>query len=391
MKKLTLFVLCACMVVVSCGPSDTSKMYTINLPEALDNMGLVNISELAKSIRYIPLETKEESLIGEYPYISYDGKHIIVADRQTNIIRVFDNDGRFIRNINRIGRGPEEFSSTISNVSLVDGNIVVMTGREVVEYDISDHFVRRVAVPHVDGYGVMEPVIIGENCYAAALYDITSADKEYCAVMYDSLSNVNQLIAVPDNSGLQTSLSEGMGVGIMLARLFQNNERSLLFYPESKEILSISTFGAIDTAYVIEYGGCRIPDGNTYNASQNDRYISLLSLVESEDYLFMKMNTMATITTSGSRFMNFLYDKKTRKSAVLYDKAEDRRGFRDDIGNGPEFWPKSVYGKKVLLSDIEAFSLLEFAENHTLSKDFERVVATIDENSNPVVVIVELK
>ena len=391
-KKLSLFALCACMVAVSCKSSDTDNTRTINLPEALDNMGLVNISEVAKSIRYIPLETRDDALIGEYPRIAYDGKHIIVADMQTNIIRVFDSEGRFIRNINRVGRGPEEFSFLIDKLSLVDGNIVVMGSQYLVEYSISNTFIRKVTAPTVEGHRVGETMMIGENRYAASLVNNNSANKEYCAVVYDSLLNIHQLIAAPVNSEAQAVLSggaEGMRI-IMLTKLFQYDGTLRVFYPDAKEILSIGSATALDTAFVVEYGGYRAPGGNT-GALRDSRYVSPLSFLETEGYLFMRVNTRGTITTSGSGFMNFLFNKKTGKSAVLYDKANDKGGFKDDIAHGPEFWPTSVFGKEALLSSISALSLIEFSEGHSLSKDLGKMVATIDENSNPVMVIVELK
>jgi hypothetical protein len=393
MKRiLKLSVLCVCIVVVSCKSTDTAKTHIINFPEAIDNIGLINLSEVAKSIRYVPLETRGDALVGESPRISYDGKHIVVADYQSGIIKVFDNNGKFIRSINRVGRGSEEFLPMITILSIFNENIVVMTEREIVEYDIYGNFVRKVAVPNVEGYRVGNPIMIGENRYAASLVDFTSGNKEYCAVVYDSLSNIDQLITVSGISGPKAMSGGGIGGAqtfgvIPVARLFQYGDTFRLYYPESEEILSVDKSNVMDTVYVIEYGEYKIES----NLSPDSRYIQLTSFLESENFLFMSAYTFATITTTGSHRMNFLYDKEAKKTSVLYDKAESKYGFKDDIGNGPEFWPRSTFGGKMVLSDISALSLIEFAENNTVSKELEKIVSAIDENSNPVIAIVELK
>ena len=399
-RGLKLSVLCVCMVVVSCKSADTAKTHIINFPEAIDNIGIVNLSDVAKSIRYVPLETRGDALVGQMTRTSYDGTHIIVADLQSGIINVFDNSGKFVKSINKRGRGPEEFSSSISNISFFDGNIVVMTIQEVLEYDMAGNFIGRVATPKVEGYNVMSPAIIGENRYAAILVDFATGNKEYCAVVYDSLLVVEQLIATPSDTDIQMmsppprSNTDGVvrAVAFLPTKLVQNSDKFFLFQPESREILSIENPNIIDTAYVIEYGGYKMPEGLMPREAAESRYLSLSSFIESEKFLFMTINSMATIvTTLGSRMMNFLYDKQTKKTSLLYDKAEGKKGFKDDIAGGPEFWPGSLFGKKTVLSNITALSLIEFAESNTVSKELEKIISAIDENSNPVIAIVELK
>ena len=292
-----------------------------------------------------------------------------------------------------------KYTPPVIKILLSNGNIVVMTGREVVEYDMSGNFIRREAIPTVEGYNVLSPAMINENRYAAVLADFATGNKEYCAVIYDSLLVIEQFIATPSDTEIQViSPPSGINadgatraVAFMPTKLVQNGDKFFLFQPESKEILSIENPNAIDTAYVIEYGGYRMPVGLAPREAAESRYLSLISFTESEKFLFMNMNTMATIMTTGSRMVNFLYDKETKKTSALYDKANNKRGFKDDIGGGPEFWPGSIYGKKTVLTDITALSLLEFAENNTVSEELAKIVSAIDENSNPIIAIVELK
>ena len=66
------------LLALSCG-GKKEKMQdegitVLNIEEALDNeMATVNLSRYASSVKYIPLETTEESLLGEVSSFSTDG------------------------------------------------------------------------------------------------------------------------------------------------------------------------------------------------------------------------------------------------------------------------------------------------------------------------------
>jgi len=395
---LKLFTLCACIVAVSCRSPEMTKIHTINIPEALDNIGPINLSEIAKSIKYIPLETKEESFIGSNPQILYDDNYIVVADH-TGIIKVFDNDGKFIRSINRIGRGPEEYTPSFSEYSLINGNIVISNRNQIIEYDISGNFIRRVATPTVDEYSAILPIMLGENRYISPLYNTSYEEKEYCAVIYDTLSDITKMVAIRAIPGravpgaqLRSTNSSGETVTffrIMLYTLFQYGETCRLFFPDSKEIYFVDKSNVLDTAFVIEYGAYRVPNGDYTESSDDSRHISISDFIESEDLLFARVDTRATI--SGTKYSHLIYDKQTKKSSILYNSSENKTGLKDDIANGPEFWPSKVSGKKTLISQISALSFIEFSENNTLPKELEKVTSVINEDSNPIAVIVELK
>jgi len=377
---------CSIVAICSCKPADTSQIGIINIPDALNSIGLVNLSEVAKSIKYIPLETTEESLIGEIINILYDKDHIYVTDI-SGAIKIFDDEGRYLRSIKRLGRGPEEYSTFIS-ASLVDKNIAV-TGRDIVEYDILGNFIRRVGIPEVPEYRAFTPVALGENSYIALLVSL-STKQEYCAVIYDSLLNIRKMVAAPNPSGAIAIPGDASGaVFLQPAKLFRHNGETRIFCPESTEILSMDKFDAIDTAFVIDYGQYRVPDGITINSSASSKHVSPLSFLESEDYLFMNMSTRATI--NGTYTANFLYNKQTMQTRVLYDNIGQKRGFKDDLGGGPEFWPRSTSNDKLLISSASAILIMEHPFGNAASAEIKQIVAELTESSNPVITIVELK
>ena len=386
-KLFKLLPVCICCALLCSCNSSNNNVMIINLADAVNNnVEVINLSKIAKSIKYIPLETREDALIGDIPRLAYDGKYILVADVTPATINVFDKDGKFVRRINRMGRGPEEYMS-INNISFLNGNIAIATGSDIIEYDIMGNFVRRITAPEIDGYSTFFSVAISENRYISSLTN-TKESMEYYAVVYDSLQNIHRMVATDSDFKESYLGTTDFQEPIRPAMIFLYSDACRIFYPESKAIASLDKFNVIDTAYVIDYGSFQVPGGMLANASASSRHISPMGFVESKDYLFMSMATRAVF--SGTFRSYFLYDKRTMKTSVVYDDTENRRGFKDDIAGGIEFWPHIAFGERTLLSSIDAISLIEYPYSN-ISKELNDIVSSLKEDSNPVVMIVELK
>ena len=66
-------------------------------------------------------------------------------------------------------------------------------------------------------------------------------------------------------------------------------------------------------------------------------------------------------------------------------------GFMDDISGGPLFWPKYISSEDYLVSFCTALDFIEYAENKDAPEKIKRIAAKLDENDNPVIVLVKLK
>jgi hypothetical protein len=386
LPKLAIALLCT-LLVLSCSSPKQANVGVINLEEALNNFEAVKLSEISESIRYIPLETTSESLIKEIQRgIAYDGEYIYIKSLRDKEIKIFDKNGKYVKTIDRSGRGPGEYNMQGSYVALspVNGNILVLGGFETMEYDFDGNFIKKIDLPQMEGQMLMGTYIISDNRHIAAIAG--QYDREYSAVIYDSLLNIQKMIPVPDLYGLDGVRSPRASVPTTFG--YDNSMR--IFYPETKEILT-TTGNDLDTAFVIDYGKYRLPGGMVGNDTPDDNYISLRGFMETENYLLMTANTRNVLSSDSLRAVDLLYDKRSMSSKFLYDKKEKRRGFQDDIMGGPIFWPANVYGKNIMYSYINPIALLAHAEKGGLSKDLQNIVSTLKEDSNPVIVVVELK
>ena len=62
-------------------------------------------------VRYVPLETTDQSLIQGIHKMATSDDKLVICDLVQNTIFIFDKDGHFINSINKEGAGPQEYSA----------------------------------------------------------------------------------------------------------------------------------------------------------------------------------------------------------------------------------------------------------------------------------------
>ncbi len=100
------------LLLASCkngGPS--GDLITVDLNEGLKTEKEFRLSEVAKSVEYIPLETRQESLFSNAGYVI--SKNYVLVYQQYGPCRLllFDRSGKFLRKIGGEGKGPGEYIS----------------------------------------------------------------------------------------------------------------------------------------------------------------------------------------------------------------------------------------------------------------------------------------
>ncbi len=79
---------------------------TITVPPPTEGM---KVSDIFEDFKYIPLESSENSLMGQYQNASIYEDRIFIHDVETNMIYIFDMQGKFIHKVGKRGNGPGEF------------------------------------------------------------------------------------------------------------------------------------------------------------------------------------------------------------------------------------------------------------------------------------------
>jgi len=380
----------------SCGTPNKNNKHAaiIDLTQGVDHIGMMPLSEVATGIEYIPLETSDEALVGNIQALFFHNDHIFIKDN-TGLIKVFDRNGAFVRTINRVGRGPQEYLQNSSlSLSPSNGNLLLADNATIKEYDPFGQYIREVGVPRIDDYLTARPMMISENRFVAPLAN-PKYDREFCVIIFDSLSNVQQLIPTPDLFGTeqQQIINQGSGdviqfVQMIQPTIFQYGSGSRFFYPSTTEIFTTDGYGVIDTAYTIEYGKYQLPGGVLTDYLQSGKYLLPLSFIESESHLFMNASIRNILDDSSIFLGNFVFNKRTMETRLLHNHATKMNGFIDDMQEGPPFWPRTISGKNTLVSYAYPIDLNEHSKHNGA---FKNTLSILTDDSNPVVIFVHLK
>ena len=97
------------VVGVSCTESRDDRCQVIDISRNMETMLRLNTEDISEDVRYVPLETSDESLIGDRAYVRMLGGKLLVASLNQPV-KMFDaSTGKFIRSVGAIGNGPEEY------------------------------------------------------------------------------------------------------------------------------------------------------------------------------------------------------------------------------------------------------------------------------------------
>ncbi len=109
-------------------------------------------SNFFDEIEYIPLESGDHILIDSDPHIVVNDDYIVTMDSYNCF--VFDRNGKFLRKIGSMGRGPNEYRTAKGFVDSDNKKIYLLGWNfTILEYDYKGHFHRSIPVPeHVDNF-----------------------------------------------------------------------------------------------------------------------------------------------------------------------------------------------------------------------------------------------
>jgi hypothetical protein len=123
MKNVNLIVVVIIILIeiISCKNSvketASNELYTINADNTEKTIDL-KLTDIADSFSLIPLETTEECLLDDRSDF-YIGKNYILAYDKYGVFK-FSTEGKFIKKLIGIGRGPNEFSNPLLCLFMVD-------------------------------------------------------------------------------------------------------------------------------------------------------------------------------------------------------------------------------------------------------------------------------
>ena len=118
-----------CILLPSCQEDKNKEVSNVQeIDCSFDKSMTIKMSEITDSIEIVPLETKEESFIGMASKIkTYNRKYYIGTGMpQINKILVFNANGEYITQLDKVGVGPDEYTE-IKDFIILNDSIIALT------------------------------------------------------------------------------------------------------------------------------------------------------------------------------------------------------------------------------------------------------------------------
>ncbi|MDL2305557.1 DUF4934 domain-containing protein [Bacteroides sp. OttesenSCG-928-D19] len=411
MKKNFLFLLVCASLLISCTNQKKANeaSTTIDIERCMQNTTTLNVSDLGPTIRYVPLETTDDCLIGKIPIVKVLKRHIVIESGQHCYL--FDKeDGSFISAIGHVGQDPEAYNSPFSRTDEKE-EFLYFTHQpdQLVKYDMKGNFAGKIAFSSqsesASCYLFTDSEIIGYyNGLNPRDYVLAVFDKE--GILQDTipalLPKTDELFA----DILNISVTKGTDTygnwtktGAIIID-YKNDKRQILapdattLWMNNGNIRFKETF--IDTIYTVmngkllpyitfNTGKWHWPERERMSKNNNSERVFIADVSENDRFVFFQC--IKGLYSDDRVLYNGLYNKKTGETKL--SKYSD--AIPDDLTSFMPFKPLEISTSGEFVSLIEADQITEWLEKHPEAEKNEKLpfLKNFNEEMNPVIVLVE--
>ncbi len=388
-KSMVLIILT--VICFSCAEQQQlTEIKTINVLDAEKRE--LNISEIADDITYLPLDN--DSLLSSIKKVVFVNGQYFVLDNKFKFLR-FDENGKILNQVGKKGAGPGEYRSILDFVVNPDSYEILIQGPrndQLLAYSPDGKYIRSL------------------DLTKRYLYKFETNEKNILAYFFNPAENDTVNIQLMDANGTilknyknKFYFKRGKFYipGECLIYQFGNHLRlkeacsDTLFYMDGEQMIPEMILNSGDKQFTPEVRTKinREMDLNPEKLAETINKILIpTDLFETNNYLFYR----------------YRYDDFSNSRALVYNKSSDKlvefndtEGIINDWDGGPNIHLKMNKDDNTVLSWIDAYELKQYVESDAFKnstpkypekkKQLEQLANSLDENDNPVLMLVKLK
>jgi len=365
-------------------PTDSVNSVIIRAEKGLES---VKASDIIEEVRYIPLETTSESLIGAYTNIIVHNDRIFILDWIiSESLFIFDLNGKFLKKLGQKGGGPEEFGQVSGFSISKENNYIILYDnwkRRMMYYDLNGDFLKKTDVLYRQSsyFGIL-PSNLVVTVTGSCDQNMHLGDFERFRLIFtDTHGQIKKFgFEFDDNKNLDVEWSY----------VFYYNGELLYYQQYTHSIYQVSDT-VIREKYRIEApNGLQFDIGRIndfYTKDEFDAYWNLKSnlcpyIAETPRHLYFVMNYE-------KKYVLFFYDKETLKSigykAIVLDN--DFSGFQ----NPKLFSWEDYFIAHVTPEELSALRDRRQKEGNLFSESVSAMIDNLKEDDNEVLVLFKIK
>lgn len=349
--------------------------YSINLDKQLEKE--IPFSQLFDEVQIIPLETNRECMIQKIKKFEISNNKIFALDTKQKAILIFDAQGKFIKKIQNVGKGPEEYIAvTDFNINRNLQQIELLSPQgAIITYDLDGNFLKRHNLKlkgKVVHYftNISEDIVCFYSLFSEKKISIYSKSKN--KILYETLEKPSE---IEDTILLSSGFSP----------FFNNGETSFYFDQLDRQILKptndgLVKVGCIDFGKQNFYYKHKLLDGSISEKNNRLKELSSKFVIA---FLYYLENDSFIATTFGfkGKYAHLIINKETKTETVFHS-------FKDNIRF--PFIPIKL-GQNTLITTIEPSMLFHYIPREDSIIKCDIKLEDIKINDNPVLVKYKFK
>jgi hypothetical protein len=361
--------------------SNRGDYKVFNLSNSLGKEELVNLSEIAKEVKFIKLEYTTESILSYIKGVIFFKNNILVYDVKNNLC-LFDLNGKFIRHIGKIGRGPGEYSNILCiDADILNEIIYVLDNNSpyLLSYYLNGDF-RPTNIPCRNK--------ISFSCYNNQFFFHTPSNLVLLDKGYGEDNNYQ--LSVVNSNGIQIGGFHNLNKKNSKSSSFIENatfskyfDGELIYHVEGENKVFSLQGDSLRIKYFFDFG--------KYDNSNSSGQINSINSQQNEDFMIHEI-----LSYDKYIFLYYQYHKKT--GLMFFDGSKFRTvdtnyggTITDDIDGTGKLFYQLFFQDKIMIEPINVTKLLNNKNDQAQSSRIKALKTSLNEYDNPVLRIVTLK
>lgn len=401
-----------------------SYPYYVDLIEGLNNnVENFYLSDIADSIKFIPLEKTEQSLLASVSRVEVEGDNIIVnavfGQTRSYYFR-YNTDGRFLNTIGRVGRGPGEYLQSDFSIDYEKKRMVVFrwqSTKDFITYKYDGEYLGKLPISPISNSFRFTCLSGGR----VAVYRYSNSRQwpiDTTISLFDLYDSTGYLVSSVPSPLLQITSKpdppkryETPAFGGFPGTYRQGREAIL--YSMWDDTIYITKGDSIKAAFILSKDSYSAPPEIRYRTKPKDDQNYLLEYLG--PYMLVTDSLLFIEQHLGEEKLVFRYNRYTGKTqssrsrpsgrhAAGYLEFSETPWFFDDLaGSNAQLPIREVTGEdgSIIAVTYDAIDFLRLYSEDSINGGFGnipemrnqrlKVLQSLSEDDNPVVVIIYLK
>lgn len=425
------FVLLGCSSNKKQEPISKSGIPVINLSEDVSTVPSLLLSEVAEKLEIVPLEMTDQSMLGEIRRIQATEHDIWIHDFNKFYIYRFSQTGKFLNRIGSIGQAPGEYVNF--STFLVDEYkkevYIISNNNGILVYNFKGEFKKKIVdqqtINNLFSSVYSQYILYNGNFFAAqniALYKLIDKDSLWSFAFLDTAFQEKKLFKNPAHMGREEQIiancvDKGRMINLWMeyqTSIDTYNNQLTLKYPDTD---TIYYYDDATNDLLPQYVICTREEKGDYEVTHlwfKDRkasdYFSIKSYYPTKDFIYL-------VGSKGEEVYTYCYNKEDgsvrlqkRQSAITerdvpwfsFPLRQMKRDFvlDNDLGGG-DFTVDSRSSGKYWIDILEPGGDENWIDidqiksttviDESKKKELIRVLESVTEDSNPILMIATLK